>query len=483
MRKLYSHFLRLPIKWKLAIWSTFLLTLLFFLYNSLQYIVINRWIYGQAESQIEQTINDIKDYYSDKGNRLNESDIRHSHGFLKDINEKGQIIWIVDEHSNPIVRVSNQMPLNVVKPEYSPIHKIKNVINDDDTHLLIVRAPLKSAYFTGTIEIVRNQAPTDELVDNILLILFAASLSAIILNGLGGYILSRQLLMPIQSITETMQRIHEEDLSKRFVFYDNGDELSRLGHIFNQMMNRLEASFHQQKQFVEDASHELRTPVAIIEGHLSLLARWGKKDPRVLEESLEASLEEIRRLASLVEELLHLNRTEDLSFKSEQTQNPAAVISGVCHDFHSLHPDFVFEQHLASLEDISLPVSAEHLKQILIILLDNAVKYSKDDKRVVVTGKVTDEGAHLLIQDFGLGIPAEDLPRIFDRFYRVNKDRSRERGGNGLGLSIAKRLIERAHGTIEITSEENEGTTITLTFPIEKPNAAAPEQPDNLLHP
>ncbi|WCK53542.1 HAMP domain-containing histidine kinase [Aneurinibacillus sp. Ricciae_BoGa-3] len=467
MTRLYQRFLKLPIKWKLAIWSTILLTVLFFLYNSLQYIVIDRWIYGQAEARMEESVSEITGYFADKQDTLTLFDVMQSRSFLRDVNDKGQFIRIIDRENHPIVEVSNRLPLTTVRPQYSEVRKLMNIKRSDDTHILLIRVPLKSDYFTGTIEIARNQEDTDQMVTTILLIILAASLSAVILNGLGGYFLSRQLLMPIQSITDTMQRIHEEDLSMRVDFYDNGDELSRLSKIFNEMMNRLETSFYQQKQFVEDASHELRTPVAIIEGHLSLLQRWGKGDPQVLDESLQASLQEIRRLSSLVEELLYLSRAESLPDSMEVRQyDPTSVMEHIAQELRTLHSEFTIETDLSPLERIEITLSADHLTQILIILLDNAIKYSGDSRSIILRSEAKDGFLILEIIDFGLGIPEEEVPLIFDRFYRINKERSREKGGNGLGLSIAKRLVERAGGTIKIASKENEGTTVTLSIPI-----------------
>jgi two-component system, OmpR family, sensor histidine kinase ArlS len=466
MTKMYHRFLQLPIKWKLAIWSTILLTVLFFLYNSLQYIVIDRWIYGQAQARMEESVSEITGYFADKKDSLTIFDIMQSRSYLRDVNDKGQFIRIIDQDNHPIVEVSNRLPLSSVKPQYSQVRRLINIRQSDDTHILLIRVPLNSDYFTGTIEIARNQDDTDQMVTTILLIILAASLSAVILNGLGGYFLSRQLLMPIQSITDTMQRIHEEDLSMRVDSYDNGDELSRLSKIFNEMMNRLETSFYQQKQFVEDASHELRTPVAIIEGHLSLLQRWGKNDPEVLDESLQASLQEIRRLSSLVEELLNLSRAESLPDSMEVWQyDPISVVGHIAEEFRTLHSDFTIETDLLPQEGVELTLSADHLTQVMIILLDNAIKYSGDSRLVVLRSEAKDDLLIFQIIDFGLGIPEEEIPLIINRFYRINKERSREKGGNGLGLSIAKRLLERAGGTIEIASKENEGTTITLAIP------------------
>ncbi|MGV2720006.1 UNVERIFIED_CONTAM: ATP-binding protein, partial [Klebsiella pneumoniae] len=231
----------------------------------------------------------------------------------------------------------------------------------------------------------------------------------------------------------------------------------------------LERSFQQQRQFVEDASHELRTPIAIVEGHLGMLRRWGKHDPAVLEESLQISVEELSRLKALVEELLVLTRAENLQMdEAAAVCEPEQVISQTVKKVNVLHPAFIIERDLQALSGVKLAISAEHLEQILLILLDNAVKYSRERKRIAVRAAIQGERARLEIIDAGIGIPAKDLPYVTDRLYRVDKARNRKSGamdGNGLGLSIAKRLVERYNGALTIESVEQEGTTVNVLLP------------------
>ena len=223
----------------------------------------------------------------------------------------------------------------------------------------------------------------------------------------------------------------------------------------------------QQQQFVEDVSHELRTPVAVIEGHLNLLNRWGKDDPEVLEESLSASLQEITRMKSLVQEMLDLSRAEqsDFHYKNE-TCLAKETIQTTVSNFQMLYPDFVF-----NLDDDDLDTSVEikmyrnHFEQILIILMDNAVKYSRDRKEVIISASKSYQYVDVMIQDFGEGISEEEIEKVFNRFYRVDKARARHTGGNGLGLSIAQQLIENYQGTINVKSHVDLGTAFYLSIP------------------
>jgi two-component system sensor histidine kinase ArlS len=233
-------------------------------------------------------------------------------------------------------------------------------------------------------------------------------------------------------------------------------------------MDDMEESFIQQKQFVEDASHELRTPLAIIHGHLSLLNRWGKDDPEVLNKSLHSSLKEVDRLIKLVQELLELSRAETGTIMGPSEVNPVHVvhlIQSVKHNFELLNPDFMFSTRIEEGTQYAA-VPTRHLEQILIILLDNAVKFSAEEKNVAIACFSENETVHIQVIDKGIGIPEQDIPYVLNRFYRVDKARSSKQGGQGLGLAIAKRWIEKYNGTIGIQSKEGEGTIFTITFPI-----------------
>ena len=223
---------------------------------------------------------------------------------------------------------------------------------------------------------------------------------------------------------------------------------------------------------MEDVSHELRTPVAIVEGHLKMLNRWGKDDPEVLDNSIEASLQEISRMKTLVQEMLDLSRADhvDVDYRDEITEI-YSVTKQVFHNFDMLHEDFEFylDMDQTMNQPLYVRMYRNHFEQILIILLDNAVKYSKEDRHEVhisVSESVTQ--VEIAIQDFGEGMTDEDKEKVFGRFYRIDKARSRDKGGNGLGLSIAKQLVTSYRGNIWVESVENEGSIFYINFPIIK---------------
>ena len=306
------------------------------------------------------------------------------------------------------------------------------------------------------------------------IVVILAMCLVVLASGLLGYFLSLLFLRPLGEIHDTVKVISKDPTKNvRVPVPNHNDELAELTTMFNEMLDRMQRYIDQQSQFVSDVSHELRTPIAIIQGHLDMLERWGKDDPEVLNDSIKASLIETKRMKNLVQEMLDLSRAEqvDINFRNQRT-----VVNDVVHqvfnNFKMLYPDF----HFTLDDDLDEPITAniyrDHLEQVLVILCDNAVKYSTERKEVHISLSRGMNTVEIGIQDFGEGIPATDIDKVFDRFYRVDKARSRKKGGNGLGLSIAKRLIEGYHGSITLESSLGAGSLFRIILPIvEDPEA------------
>ena len=306
----------------------------------------------------------------------------------------------------------------------------------------------------------------EELNQLSLSILFVSAIIAIVL----GYLLSNQMTKPIKKIQEIISSISEENIStKRIKVSEKNDEFAIVSEHFNELLDKISFYIEQQKHFVEDVSHELRTPVAIVEGHLKLLNRWGKDNPEVLEESLQASLVELQRMKTLVQEMLDLSRAPQVKEQyKDATTNVTEVAKQVVHNFRVLYPEFTFTFDDDLKRDLWIPIYLNHLEQVVIILMDNAVKYSLDRKEIILSLSKGEEHVEIAVQDFGMGMTEEDRRKVFSRFYRVDKARSRERGGNGLGLSIAKELIESYDGEISVTTLLNHGSIFKITLPLTK---------------
>lgn len=316
---------------------------------------------------------------------------------------------------------------------------------------------------------VENKLTTYYQAFNRLLIISGLVLILVVIaSGLLGYILSYFLLRPIDDIHDTLTAIRDDPTDDRRVpELHRHDELSDLGEMFNEMLDRMQRYIEQQSQFVEDVSHELRTPVAIIQGHMEMLNRWGKDDPKILSESLDASLKETKRMKDLVQEMLDLSRAEqvEINFRDEKT-DVGKVVHQVFNNFKMIHPDFTFVLDDDLKETLIVPIYRDHFEQVLIILCDNAVKYSTKRKEIHLSLSRTLNKVEVGVQDFGEGIEQADMNKVFNRFYRVDKARSRKKGGNGLGLSIAKRLVEGYHGDITLESSAGYGSLFRITLPV-----------------
>lgn len=437
---------------------------IFFLFNFLEYHMVSNWMLKREETIVHRTLSEITTFYKEKDNRLTENYIEKNDDLLKKLNDKNQLIRVYDKKGKIIVSDKNG-DFPTLEPVSASIKTVDH-IKSEDNETIVARSPINSSNFKGTIEIVRELTSYNKMMGHLFMLMTSFGTAAILLSALSGYFLARQFLKPIRDLAFAMKKIKKNGFQERMAISGGRDELSDLSNLFNEMMDEIEHSFKQQKQFIEDASHELRTPISILEGHVSLLNRWGKKDEAILEESLAASLQELSRLKKLVVDLLELTRAENTRMITQiEKVDIELVIRQVIKNFEVLRDDFEFFLDIKGpLEAIW--ISPEHLQQILIILVDNSIKYSHIDKKILVSAQQDSNSICLAVKDNGIGIPPEHVSKVFNRFYRIDKARSRESGGTGLGLSIAKRLVEKYNGHIFIDSQEGSGTIVTIYLPI-----------------
>lgn len=295
------------------------------------------------------------------------------------------------------------------------------------------------------------------------MILIVASFVILIPMIIGGRVLSQIILGPIKTLIQTMEEIRESRTFKKISrARSSKDELDQMVKTFNNMMDLLEEGYKKQEQFVSDASHELKTPLTIVESYANMLRRWGMERPDILEEAIDAIHSESIRMKQLIEQMLLLAKGDtEWELKMEQVD-----VANVCRET-AKYLQQAFQR------SISIHVNTEHplvmvdekkLKQLLYILVDNAIKYS--EKSIDITITRSNSSLFIAITDYGIGIPKKDLANVYERFFRVDKARTRETGGSGLGLPIARKIIAAHNGEIHIDSEEGKGTTVMLTFPI-----------------
>ncbi len=280
-----------------------------------------------------------------------------------------------------------------------------------------------------------------------------------------GEHISRRALRPITEIAETARRLSASNLSERIELHGARTELRELSDVLNDMLDRIEAAYNTQKQFVSDASHELRTPIAVIQGYADMLERWGKSDPEVRDESIAAIRSEAMGMKELVEQLLFIARHDNRTHQYEKIYFDAGELAEELFKETRL----IAKSHRVIHGDLHRAIicgDRASLKQALRIFLDNAVKYTPEGGCITLSCQKEENFCRISVTDTGIGVSKQDLQRIFERFYRSDPARTRRTDGHGLGLSIA-RIIIRAHGGfIEVQSKEGHGSRFHILLPL-----------------
>ncbi len=276
--------------------------------------------------------------------------------------------------------------------------------------------------------------------------------------------LHKTVLAPIRDITELASTLSASNLSNRINIAGTKNELKDLAVVINSMLDRIERSYNSQKQFVSDASHELRTPIAVLQGYINMLKRWGKSDPEVLDEGINAIAQETESMKELVESLLFLARHDKKTLMMEMESFDALdVLTELHREAAMVTPADTFVLAPA----VSCPMEGDRsmVKQVMRILCDNAVKYTPAGGIVTLSLERRPGWVTLSVADNGPGISQEDLPRIFDRFYRADAARRSENGGHGLGLSIARIIVMAHGGKLRVRSKVGVGSTFYVDLP------------------
>jgi len=359
--------------------------------------------------------------------------------------------------------VSIASPSALVSPKYETFevqHRSlrfysERIVVDDKPYSVQVAAPMHEAF---------------EALDRFrLLLLFAAPLLLLAASG-GGYWLSTRALAPVDEISRSAQRISIENLAERLPVTQTGDQVQRLTETLNAMFSRLEASVRRIRQFTADASHELRAPISLIRTTAEVAVQRADRTAGEYFRALEEILEESERTSQVVDSLMLMARADCGNEALEWVAMDArSVVRGAAEQGEKLARMHGL-RFSSSVPDKAITVRADGdaLRRALLILIDNAVKYTPEDGSVKVTLETNNGFAIVSVADTGIGIAEPDLTHIFDRFWRADKARSREQGGAGLGLSIAKWIVEMHHGSIDVDSEPGKGSSFRVLVPLQR---------------
>lgn len=321
---------------------------------------------------------------------------------------------------------------NVYVSEYSAKAVIYSEIRDELLEIIFIAKVIGAVY---------------------LVVLFLA-LIAIALSGRG-------IFQPIKDMTETVKDISEQNLNLRINVSGSKNELKELALTFNEMMNRLEDQYNRQKQFVSDASHELRTPIAVIQGYADMLDRWGKNDTAVMQESVTAIRNEAVNMQGLIDKLLFLARHDNSTLELQKEEfSLTEMLLEIVRETEII--DTGHKMTLDIIQEISIVADRDRMKQAFRIFLDNALKYTPKNGEIIIKARKDNDLTEVSIKDNGIGMTQVELGSIFDRFYRSDQSRTKDKGGYGLGLAIAKIIILGHNGKIKVRSKSGEGSEFII---------------------
>ena len=344
---------------------------------------------------------------------------------------------------------------------------ITHDVNLGNAHLRVMSVPLSiGSRPIGTLQVATSLAIVDATQQTFLKILVIGTTIAVTIAATGVSFVTYRSLAPLESVTQTaLQITRADDLSRRIPYQGpTDDEIGQLISAFNQTLSRLENLFYTQRRFVADVGHELRTPLTVIKGNITLMRKIGCSD----EESLSSIDEEVDRLTRMVGDLLLLAQAESgkLTLVTQLVELDTLLLE-VMQQSRVLAQGKV-DLRLGEIDQVLVCGDRDRLKQVLINLISNAIKYTPQGGEVVMgVGKNNDQ-AYITVQDNGPGISTEELPHIFERFYRIEKSRTRSADGKGfgLGLSIAYWIVKHHDGEITVESEEGKGTRFCVWLPL-----------------
>ena len=443
--------------------TTFLFIALFIISNFAIYYVFSNLIVDREMTDSKEEAKQIVDGFNESINSIDMDTLLRAYAPIDGM------IQIVQSDQKRLSSVTSLSAKNLSKQDvqYFLNEEIKNVEYEGSAYSFVSMPVILADGQVANLQVIKNiQRAIDDLA-TLRLVLLIVTVIVMIPVIISSTFLSNVITKPITSLIETMTEIRKNGHFKRIEMKDTSkDELHEMGETFNHMIDLLETNFEKQDQFVANASHELRTPLTIIESYSSLLKRRGLQEPELFHESIEAIHSESIRMKDMIEQLLLLAKhEEEWNIQTEVIDLAEHVRQSVKAFENAYHRDVHFqllEENLKALAD------DQKLKQLTFIILDNARKYS-DEIITVEVGRKTDK-PYIRVIDRGIGIPKNELPKVFDRFHRVDKARSRKMGGSGLGLSLAKEIAEAMNAILSLESIEGVGTTVTIELPPQNSN-------------
>lgn len=473
---------------RLTLWYSLALGLVLIVLAVLTYVVYERNSWQRTDSNLEELADafattlhaELEDHWGPDAVKQAARESMIEHHF------QGTVFTLVHENGNVVISSLDVFGADPIREQFDASYfgseAFKGLVASSASLTPVFRSlrarqgslrgyarPVEAAGQRYTLVVLQSLHPQHEMLEDIRNTFLWAIPIALLLASVGGYLLARKSLAPVAAMAMQARGIGAANLHDRLAVLNPRDELGQLAVTFNQLLDRLEESFEWQKRFMADASHELRTPVAILHGETEVTLSRADRSPEEYRETLGILKDESQRLARIVEDLFTLTRADAGQYPLQlQSVYLDELAADVLRGARSLAA--AKKITLSSAIEPELPIEADEalLRRMLLNLLDNAIKYTPEGGQISLECRKRGEEYALSVSDTGTGIPAELQSRIFERFFRADKARSRaegDSGGAGLGLSIARWIAEAHHGRLELTKSDTSGTMFTAYLP------------------
>ncbi len=474
------------LRFKLTLWYVLILGVLLISFSSFLYITLSRSLRRDVDDRLRSLAGLIASESGSPRSPFGFGDVDEALQTTLSLRPMGKFIQVMDESGRIGQKSDNlkniQLPVSFVAlrnavrglPTYETVRPLGTPA------LRVITFPvLENHHIARVVQVASSLEDVEDALNTLFIILIVTVPLALLVASLGGHFLANKAFKPIDHVTQTARLITSHNLDQPIQVPTGRDELSRLVETFNEMISRLGKSFDHIKQFTSDASHELKTPLTVLKGEVEVTLRK-ERSPSEYDQVLRSNLEEINRMSRIVEDLLLLSKTDIGEIRLEKEEiNLTEIVREVIGQLSLLAE--AKSLHLIATnhhEDVRVFADGLRIRQLVLNLIDNGLKYTEPGGFIQVTlerhlppavSENPNQGesfVKIIVSDNGIGISKEDQEKIFDRFYRADKARSRGEGGTGLGLSICKWIVEAHRGQIAVDSDLGKGTVFTVTLPM-----------------
>jgi heavy metal sensor kinase len=455
----------MALRWRLTLWLSVILVAVLVIAGVVIHAILQNHLYGEVEDHLQLHTAEAQSILAGTDPGPEEYNAACSCvPSLDDFGTPGIYIRLIDEDGQVLGTSDNlgerDLPVSpfLLETVFAGEAGLDTIVTEDGTRVRVMGSSLPIVSGALLLEVGQSLQHVDAAMNQVRWALLGSILVALALAIVSGGVLIRRALSTVSSIAETAQRIESSsDLSQRVAYEGPMDEVGQLATTFDHMIDHLERAFASHKHFIADASHDLRSPLTVLQGNLDLLKRNMSDEDR--KESLRAMEAETQKMSRIVDDLLLLADVE-----SGQIERLESVpLKEVLLEGYERGRQLSGGRNIVMgrQEDVAVPGDALRLKRLLCNLVDNAVRYTPEDSTITLSLFRDNGWARLEVADDGPGIGPEHLPHVFERFYMADKSRSRAAGGNGLGLAIVKAIAEQHGGTVTATSTPGRGSTFT----------------------